>query len=248
MSFYCSILLSVISLTIVNSSNAQSIGYFEKTVTIKNQGWELRGDLLLVKTKTNAPVVLMLNKANGNRKPYQMLAKLLAARNISSLRLDLRAEGESINKGKFIPFDSVNNKKIDLEETYTDIIAAEKYLLGIRSLDSQKFAIVGASYSGEEMMIASRKFRAAECYIALSPGSFSNESIMKIDSSKANILFLKSMDEKSMQGFEKIVFSATKRAQVLIVPGAMHATDILDSYPDISLFLADWLHSHLKGY
>jgi hypothetical protein len=234
----------VFLLLITSSSFAQELNYVEKKITLTNDGWELKGDLILVKSKIKSPVVLMLNKANGDRKSYETLAKLLVQKNISSLRLDLRGHGESVNKGKFIPFDSLNNAKINLDESYTDIIAGHKYLLSINEVDTNKIGIIGASYSGEEMMISSRKFKIARSYIALSPGSFSDQSIAGIDSCNTSMLFIKSMDERSMQGFEKEVFAKSKKAQFLIVAGKIHATDILLSYPETCQLIADWLKNH----
>ena len=235
----------VFFLLIAVSAYTQKTNYSEKGVIIQNDGWELKGDLTLVQSNTKTPIVLMLNKANGNRGAYELLANLLAENNISSLRLDLRGHGESINKGKFVPFDSVNNSKINLDGTYTDIIAAHKYLLSIKQVDTNKIGIIGASYSGENMLVSARKFKRAKCYLALSPGSFSNESIDSIDSYGTSVLFIKSIEEKSMQGFEEKLFANSKKAQVLIVPGKSHATDILLAYPEISEMIADWLHRHL---
>ena len=237
----------LVCLSVVISATAagQFTNYTEKEITVTNNGWLLKGNLILVRSKTKTPVVLLLNKANGDRKVYASLAKKLAAKNISSLRIDLRGHGESINKGKFIPFDSLNNVKLDFENGYTDIIAAYQCLLSIREIDSTRIGMVGASYSGEDMMLASRKFKYARSYIALSPGSFSDESMGCIDSLKTTMVFIKSFDERSMQGFEKTVFSKTKNAQFLTVAGRVHATDILVSNPEINGFIVSWLQDHL---
>lgn len=224
---------------------SQKVKYIEHEVAIVNDGWHLKGNLNLIQSKEKSPIVLLLNKANGDRKVYEFLASKLAERNISSLRIDLRGHGESTNKGKFIPFDSLNNINLNLENGYTDIIAVYKFLLTIKEVDSNRIGIVGASYSGEEMMIASRKFKYAKSYIALSPGSFSNESILNIDSIKTNTLFIKSYEEKSMQGFEVDVFSKSRKAQIFVVAGKIHATDILTIYPDINFLIVDWLANHL---
>lgn len=216
-----------------------------ESVVIKNNGWELKGDLMLVTNKTNQPIVLMLNKANGDRKVYKALATRLAEKGISSLRMDLRGHGESINRGKFIPFDSINNSTLGMDSSYMDIIAVHNYLLTLKQIDKTRIGIVGASYSGEEMMIASRKFRMAKSYIALSPGSFSDESIVSVDSCLTPMLFIKSNDERSMQGFEADLFLKSKKAKLMIVAGKFHATDILEAFPEMNALLAAWLKSNL---
>ncbi len=212
-------------------------------VVIESDGWQLRGDLLL--TKAMSPAVLLLNKANGDRNVYKELAVELARNGISSLRIDLRGHGESINKGKFIPFDSLNNLKLNLDSGYTDIIAAHKYLASLEHIDSNRIGIVGASYSGEQMMLAYRNYRMAKSYVALSPGSFSEESIASIDMFLTPMLFIKSIDERSMLGFETNLFLESKTAMVLIVPGKLHATDILQAFPKINTLISDWFKRNL---
>ncbi len=118
-------------------------------------------------------------------------------------------------------------------------------MLSLAEIDSNRIGIVGASYSGEQMMIASRKFKYAKSYIMLSPGSFSDESILEIDSIKTNTLFIKSYEEKSMQGFEADVFAKSRKAQIYVVAGKIHATDILLTYPDVNFLIADWLANYL---
>ncbi len=223
---------------------SQDLKQIESVVTIFNEGWQLKGDLILVHS-SNSPVVIMLNKANGDRKVYKDLAVELASKGISSFRLDLRGHGESTNKGRFIPFDSLNNSKLGLENGYTDIIAAHSYLLSLKRIDSNRIGVVGASYSGEEMMLASRNFKKAKTYVALSPGSFSAESISTIDSFFSPILFIKSSDERSMKGFETDIFSKSKKANIFVVSGKSHATDILVAYPEINTLIADWFKNHL---
>ncbi len=238
-------ILSVLIFDTSISCSAQKVKYNDEEVTIVNDGWQLKGNLILMQSKEKFPIVLLLNKANGDRKAYEFLAGKLAQRNISSLRIDLRGHGESTNKGRFIPFDSLNNINLNLENGYTDIIAVYKYLLSLAEIDSNRIGIVGASYSGEQMMIASRKFKYAKSYIVLSPGSFSDESILEIDSIKTNTLFIKSYEEKSMQGFEADVFAKSRKAQIYVVAGKIHATDILLAYPNVNFLIADWLANYL---
>ena len=235
----------VLLFNIYDKGAAQKIAYAEKKIIITNGDWQLKGNLLLVHNGKKSPIVLMLNKANGDRTVYENLSKQLAEKQISSLRIDLRGHGESINKGKFIPFDSANNSLLDMENTYTDIIEIQKYILSIPDIDTTKVGIVGASYSGEEMMIASRKFRYAKSYIALSPGSFSDESISCIDSLKTSMLFIKSYEERSMKEFENDLFSKAKNAKIIIVAGKAHATDLLITYPDLNAIIANWFVNHL---
>ena len=77
----------------------------EVRVVVPNDGWELVGDLRLPASQQAAPAVLMLNKAADDRTVYEALAVHLANKGVASLRLDLRGHGESINLGRFVPYE-----------------------------------------------------------------------------------------------------------------------------------------------
>lgn len=77
-----------------------------------------------------------------------------------------------------------------------DVLAAHEYLRRHTLIDADRIAIVGASYSGEEMAEAGRLGKYATAYVALSPGSFGDESIAGIDASRVPWLFIVSRDER----------------------------------------------------
>lgn len=216
----------------------------ETRVVIENDGWKLVGDLLIPKSKKPSPAVILLNKANGTRNVYENLAKHLAKNGIASLRIDLRAHGESINKGKFgLPFDEKLREL--LVGSDTDISAAFEYLKKMKGIDPSRIGFVGASYSGEEMAVAGRKSGYGKAYVALSPGSFSEESLNALDSSRAAWLFITSAEEKFLKGFLNDLRLKSKTAQTMEMAGDKHATDILDSTPELAEMLAVWFKYHL---
>ena len=221
-------------------------GAKETRVVIENDGWKLIGDLLIPKAKKAVPAVVLLNKANGNRTVYVNLARHLAENGIASLRVDLRGHGESINKGKFVPFQE--NSTDVLSNTDTDIFAVTEYLKSAKEIDPNQIGVVGASYSGEEMAAAARKNGYAKAYVALSPGSFSEASIEALDTSGASWLFIKSAEERArtLKDFFSILRQKSKRAQTMEVAGDKHATDILDSNSELAEMIAVWFKYHLK--
>lgn len=75
----------------------------QERITIDSGGWKLIGDILLPDTITPVPVVILLNKAAGNRTVYGELSAHLLKNGIGSLQIDLRGHGESINRGRFTP-------------------------------------------------------------------------------------------------------------------------------------------------
>jgi dienelactone hydrolase len=218
----------------------------EKRVVIETDGWKIIGDLMIPKSGKKVPVVILLHKANGNRNVYKQMARYLADHKIASLRMDLRGHGESINKGKFgPPFGQSEKMRALIEDSGNDVIAAFDYLSKLKQIDGNRIGVVGASYSGEKMMKAARKDRYARAYVALSPGSFSEESLKSIDGSKASYLFITSAEERFLQGFLKEVRQSSKTAQTMEVSGTKHATDLLDSDPELTEMIAVWFKYHL---
>ena len=216
----------------------------ESRIKLENEGWELVGDLLLPASEEPLPAVLMLNQAAGDRTVYKELALQLAARGIASLRLDLRGHGESTNLGRFVPGERQPSPLIwDAE---VDVMAAHHYLTSHARIDGDRIGIVGASYSGEEMAEAGRVDGYAQGYVTLSPGSFSEESIEGIDASGVPWLFIVSKNEQYLQEITAMLQAQSQTVEIVIVPGARHATDILEAHPDMAERIAVWLALRLR--
>jgi predicted alpha/beta hydrolase len=200
-------------------------------VTVDSDGWQLVGDLTVPTADDPIPAVLMLNQAAGDRVVYAKLARHLADRGIASLRLDLRGHGESTNLGVFTPGEHRRDPLIwDAE---VDVAAAHAYLKADPRLDAGRIGIVGASYSGEEM-------------VALSPGSFEDLSIAGIDASGVPWLFVVSRDERFLQEITVAVREQSTTVEMVVVPGQRHASDLLVEHPDLSERVAVWLAHHLQ--
>jgi dienelactone hydrolase len=218
----------------------------EQTITLENDGWKIVGDLLIPKSESPVPAVILLNKANGDRKVYENLAKHLAEKGIASFRVDLRAHGESINKGKFgPPFDE--KMRSLLVGSDRDVTNAFNYLKAKPEIDAKRIGFVGGSYSGEQMVVAARNSgEYGKAYVALSPGSFSDESIESIDEKQIPFFFIKSVVELP---FFKELFLAirekSKTAQILEVSGDKHATEILEEHPELVEIIAVWFKAKL---
>jgi len=218
----------------------------ERRVVVESGGWKLVGDLIVPKSKRPAPAVILLNKAAGDRRAYESLARHLAENGIASLRIDLRGHGESVNKGKFVP--GSQDALSLIEGSDEDVTAAFRYLKTVSGIDGQRIGFVGASYSGEEMAVSARKYGYGKAYVALSPGSFSEESMEAIDRSGLPWLFIKSTGEraKSLQDFFPLLRHKSRTAQLMEVAGTEHATDILGAHPELAEMIAVWLKHHLR--
>ncbi len=219
----------------------------EVRVVVPNDGWELVGDLRLPASQQAVPGVLMLNKAAGNRTAYEGLAAQLAARGVASLRLDLRGHGESINLGRFVPVVPGENRRDPLIwDSEVDVAAAQRYLKAHPRIDGDRIAVVGGSYSGEEMAEAGRLYGNAQAYVALSPGSFSDESIDAIDASGIPWLFIASIDERHLHDIVAALQERSHSVELLMLPGTEHASRLLSTHASLAERIAVWLASKLQ--
>jgi dienelactone hydrolase len=215
----------------------------ETRVVVESDGWRLVGDLLVPSAAQPLPGVLLLNEAAGDRTVYRELAQQLAARGIASLRLDLPGHGESTNRGRFVPGERERDPMIwDAE---VQVLAAQRYLMSRPEVAGERIGIVGASYSGEEMAEAGRTGGYAQAYVALSPGSFSDESVRGIDGSGVPWLFIVSNNERYLTEITAAVQAESHTVELLILPGTEHAADILDVHPDMAERVAVWLAAQL---
>jgi len=235
------VLISLATLT----SFAAAFAEQQERVSVHSEGWELIGDLRLPETQEMLPAVLLLNKAAGNRHVYKELAGHLTERGIASLSLDLRGHGDSTNLDQFVPNESDEATELMIWEAEADVIAAYEFLKAHPRIDPARIAIVGASYSGEEMAEAARIGGFAQAYVALSPGSFSEESIAAMDESGVPWLFVVSRHERYLTDIAANVQSTTKSVEIVYLPGDAHATRILESRHDVAERIAVWLASRL---
>jgi len=214
-------------------------------IEISSAGWRLVGDLQLPDADEAVAAVLMLNKAAGQRNAYDELARRLADRDIASLALDLRGHGASINLGRFVPGEVPRSPLIwDAE---ADVLAAYQFLQQESRIDAHRIAIVGASYSGEEMAEAGRLGSYARAYVVLSPGSFSQDSIAGIDASQVPWLFITSRNERFLRDITAAVREQSQSVELLVVPGNRHASDILSDRTDLPERIAVWLEYQLAA-
>jgi dienelactone hydrolase len=212
---------------------------------VHSDGWELIGDLQIPETPEQAPAVLLLNKADGNRHVYREMAEHLTVRGIASLRLDMRGHGDSTNLDQFVPNESDEATEIMIWDSEADVVAAHEFLESHPKIDADRIAIVGASYSGEEMAEAGRIGKFAQAYVALSPGSFSEESVAAMDESGVPWLFIVSRHERYLTEIAASVQSSTRSVEIVYIPGDAHATRILESREDVAERVAVWLASKL---
>jgi len=217
----------------------------ETRIELEIGGWRLVGDLLLPAGEGPHPTVLLLHKAAGNRTAFRDLAVHLAARRVATLRLDLRAHGESTNLGEFLPEEDMETLEL-LTGSDADVAAAITYLRSHPRIDGERIGVVGSSYSGEVMAEAARRTEYVQAYVALSPGSFSEGSMDAVDSSGAQWLFVNSREDRHLLWLVAELEARSKTAEIIVIAGSAHATDILEARPDITERVAIWLAYQLQ--
>ena len=226
-------------------------------IEIDSEGWTLIGDLTAPATEPLTAFALLFHKAAGDRKPYVTMAEAMAAKGIASLRIDLRGHGDSINLGAFNPEIGRYLDEDDpaIVRNFALIGAGDQDIVSImRWLEKQpRFAelpliVVGSSYTGEEMVEAAAATQFADIYVALSPGSFSDESIAAIDPSDVPWLFVRAEVELPFfPGLFSAIREGSESAEIWLLPGEGHATDLFDHNPQLHLRLIDWIAERLPS-
>jgi dienelactone hydrolase len=219
-------------------------GYATETVAIDSHGWRLAGDLARPDGEGQAPAVLLLNGAAGDRRVYAALAESLARRGVASLRLDLRGHGESTNLGRFAP----GPEGLALiERTHEDVAAARAWLAARAGIDASRIGVVGASYSGEAMMKGLPAGGRAAAYVALSPGSLSDESIAAIDGEALPFLLVASRHERHLKEVVQALREQSRTAELLELGGTAHATRLFGAHGDLAERIATWFSGRLAS-
>jgi dienelactone hydrolase len=222
-------------------SVAMGTSFVDDSVEIASDAWRLVGNVVRPASNAPGPAVLMLNKANGDRRVYARLAGELARRGIGSLRIDLRGHGESTNLATFVP--GLDNAAAGGEPR--DVAAALRWLRAREFVDSTRIAVIGASYSGEAMAEVARGGHPARAYVALSPGSLSERTIDDIDGAGVPWSIIVSRNERFLRGVVATVRERSRTAVVTEVDGNAHATDILVAHPALNASIAEWLGTRL---
>jgi dienelactone hydrolase len=241
------LLLSTACVAARHASSEVNSAIIDQRVTIESDGWRLSGDFRRGgRTDVRSPAVLLLNQAAGNRRAYETMARELESLGIASLRLDLRGHGESINLGRFDPSNGATASL--LEGTDRDVARAVEWLRRTDVVDAGRIGIIGASYSGEAAVQASRHGAPPQAIALLSPGSLSPESMVWLDSADIPWRIVAGRAERSaaVRGVMDDVVRNHATATVTLVATSMaHGTNMLESRPELVTDLAVWIRAIL---
>lgn len=217
-----------------------------RRIEIESSTWRLVGDYQTTGNPEPQAAVLLLHSAASRRDRFEPLARALAAQGIASLRLDLRGHGESIDQGRFDPsrLPETRHTIVDAPE---DVAAALAWLRARSDVDPHRIGVLGSSYSGESMAVAARQGAAARAYVALSPGSFSDESIAWIDSSDTEWWFVRSSREPPF--FDDLfaaIEAGSERAEVEQLETHGHGDRLLTTTPRLEPEIVEWFAWFLR--
>jgi dienelactone hydrolase len=223
----------------------------ERVAIAGDAGWQLLGAWRRPLPARVVPAALLLHRAAGTRAEYDALADALAARGVASLALDLRGHGESTNLGRF---QEPYSEHLHINEgAHLDVIAALEWLAARAGVDPERLAVVGASYSGEVAAVAARSgARRVAAYVMLSPGNFSDESVVAAAGDGANWIFIRTEleSEASLVHIDDVFNALDHNAPNLerrVIEGAGHATEMLDTRPELVTDIAEWLARALEA-
>ena len=250
----CRIFAAAVLLSIATGAFAQTEA--DHPITINSEGWELRGDLRMPAEEDPRAFAVLLHKAAGDRSAYEQMSQTLATDGIASLRIDLRGHGDSINLGAFDPeisryFDQ-NDPDIVANFEFIragdgDVVTVLKWLSEQPEFAELPLIMMGASYTGEEMAQAGSELGYANVYVALAPGNFSENSIAAIDDSGAPWLFVRAEIELPFfPALFEAIDNGSESAEIWVLPGEGHATDLFDENPQLHLRLLEWINGKLS--
>lgn len=208
---------------------------------LESNGWQLKGDLVMPESSPRA-VALLLHQAAGSRKEFDGFANLLAKAGIASLALDLRGHGESDNIERFDYL--VKKNFYILENTDHDIARAIDALRAKAEFVHLPIIIISGSYSSEYAILASETAKLAEGYVFLSPGSLSENSMIKLEQNQIPALYVRAEVELSL--FDELFLRIKTRAPsaaIWVLPGEGHASSLLTLDPELGEKIINWLKS-----
>ncbi|MFT5142493.1 MAG: dienelactone hydrolase [Rhodothermales bacterium] len=127
-----------------------------------------------------------------------------------------------------------------------DGAAALEYLRSHPRIDATAIGVVGESYSGEEAAEVARSRAFAQVLVVLSPGSLSEASISAIDSTGIPWLFVTAREDPFLVDITATVSHSSGNAELSLLPGEGHATNLFSEHRDLAEKIAVWLAARLR--
>lgn len=187
-------------------------------------------------------VGILLHAMPATRKSFSELTPALARAGWSTLALDLRGHGESVNsdKGKL---DYRNFTDADQQATIFDLVAASRWLED-RGFDRSHQFLIGASIGANLALQFLSEHREVRAAVLLSPGlnyhGLQAEPLLREDIGEQVMLVATEEDGYSFQTVTALHAKA-KRSELVTYPIGGHGTDIFARQKTLIPQLISWL-------
>jgi dienelactone hydrolase len=235
-----------------NSSNNKinnEISYNNKTMIKKvkittEDGVEIIGDFYFNKESKYAGI--LVHMMPSDRKSLKELANKLLENGYSSIAIDLRGHGESINSTKGI-LDYTKFSDKEHQDSIFDLRAASNFLKDEGFPEKNQF-LIGASIGANLSLQFVSQRPEIKAVVLLSPGkNYRNIEIDKfLDKNIENkILVVLSKEDKQSYNSYEIFKEKTPSSTILVYEGGHHGTDLLKVYPDLTQSIVNFLKERL---
>ncbi len=205
-----------------------------------DDGVEIVGDYTHVDRSRFAGI--LLHAIPATRQSFSGLTKQLARAGWSTLAIDLRGHGDSLNsaKGKL---DYQAFSETDHQATVFDVVAASRFLES-KGFDQSHQFLVGASIGANLALQFLSEHREVRAAVLLSPGlnyhGLQAEPLLRDDIGEQVMLVATEEDAYAFQTVTALHAKA-KRSELVTYPIGGHGTEIFDRQSTLIPQLISWL-------
>lgn len=197
-----------------------------------------------------APAILLLHMLARDRTDWNPLAAKLQAAGWAVLSLDLRGHGESrLQGGKTLHWRDFSDA--DFNKMVLDVEAAQEHLKGLKEVDLNRIAIVGASIGCNIALNFASDHPQVRALVLLSPGLeyrgvLSEPAMRRYGASGRPALIVASADDPySADSSKRLKSLAEARTTLILYPRAGHGTRMLTQERDMEGRILSWLKASL---
>jgi pimeloyl-ACP methyl ester carboxylesterase len=184
-----------------------------------------------------APGVLLLHMYGGSKADWDEFAFDLQGAGFAALAIDLRGHGET-------------GGAEDWDLARQDVAAAYAWLVSHEGVDGTRVAVVGASIGANLALVQGAEDPSVAAIGLLSPGfdyfRVTIEGRIEAYGDRPSFLAASEEDAYSAETVRALAASAQGETELVVFAGAGHGTAMLDSEPDLTDRLIDfmvlWLH------
>ncbi|MBI2877950.1 MAG: alpha/beta fold hydrolase [Candidatus Tectomicrobia bacterium] len=197
------------------------------------------------------PAILLLHMLSRDRTDWNPLAGRLQAAGWAVLSFDLRGHGESRFQGGR-PLYWRDFSDADFNKMVLDVEAAQGYLKGLKEVDANRVAILGASIGCNVALNFASDHPQVRALVLLSPGlkyrGVLSEPAMKRygASGRSALIVARTDDGYSADSSKKLKSLAAARTTLILYERAGHGTQMLAKERGLEEQILSWLKTALR--